>query len=173
MFGAVRRADTVYVVDGSETKDTAEAQSGIEQEDIMKRTTTNQPANYGLYISTSHLDARFVGADGEALAGLEGASYVRVPTLLALMLAPVFGGAFVIAFPILVLVSVAAALAEKALRAREASGGHAWLAGPRWEPAASYLSRGEKDAAPQEAAPELSDLRAEVDARRATEGDVG
>lgn len=132
----------------------------------MKRIESNQPANYGLYVSTSPLDVRFVGADGEPLAGLEGATYRRVPTLLALLLAPLLGAAFVMAFPMLVLVSVAAALASQLVRARETR--HAWLAGPRWEPATSYLSRGTQSPAVDEL-PELRDLRAEVDARRAGE----
>lgn len=135
----------------------------------MTRHTSNQPAPYGLYVSTHALDVRLVGADGDALDGLSGATYRRVPTLLALLLAPVLGGAFVMAFPLVVLVVTALGLARILVaHARAAATEGAWLAGARWEPATSYLAKGEKKCE-AEVPPELRDLKAEVDARRAEE----
>lgn len=134
----------------------------------MKFHQSMQPATYGLYISTHPFDVRFVGADGETLDGLPGASYRRMPTLLALLLAPVIGGAFVMAFPVLVIVASVIGIARVAVRgAKKAAGEHAWLASPRWEPSASYLTKGEKKGA--EEPTELADLRGKVDERRADE----
>ena len=136
----------------------------------MKFHQTMQPAPYGLYISTRPFDVRFVGADGETLDGLPGASYRRVPTLLALLLAPMLGGAFVIAFPILVIVAAVVGIARVAVReVRKAAGEHAWLASPRWEPSTSYLTKGEKKGDVEEVPTELADLRDEVGERRADE----
>ena len=135
----------------------------------MKRHESNQPAPYGLYVSTNAMDVRFVGAEGETLEGLPGATYVRVPTLLALLLAPVLGGAFVMAFPVLILAVSGVGLAKIAVGGvRKAATDGAWFAGPRWEPATSYLAKGEKKGA-AEVPPELSDLKAEVDAKRVEE----
>ncbi|GMV42441.1 MAG: hypothetical protein AMXMBFR64_41570 [Myxococcales bacterium] len=136
----------------------------------MKRHESMQPAPYGLYVATSGMDVRFVGADGDLLEGLPGVTYRRVPTLLALLLAPVLGGAFVMAFPLVVLtVSVGGLLTVAARGARKAAADGALFAGPRWEPATSYLSKGEKKGDPDEVPPELNDLKSEVDARRADE----
>ena len=130
-----------------------------------------QPAPYGLYISTRPFDVRFVGADGESLDGLPGAAYRRVPTLLAVLLAPLLGGAFVIAFPILVIVAAIVGLARVMFgRARKAAGDNAWIASPRWEPSTSYLTKGQKKGDAEEPA-ELADLRDEVDQKRANEDD--
>lgn len=130
---------------------------------------STQPAPYGLYISTRPLDVRFVGADGESLDGLPGAAYSRVPTLLAVLLAPVLGGAFVIAFPILVIVAAVVGLLRVTFGGlRKAAGDNAWLASSRWEPSTSYLSKNEKKEG-ADVPPELADLASEVDDKRAEE----
>jgi hypothetical protein len=129
------------------------------QEEAMKSIRNHESARYGLYVALRHLDVRLVGADGERLEGLEGATYTRLPTLLTLLLAPVLGGAFVLAFPLLVIVVVAAGLARRlALSAAE----HA-VAPAGWEPATSYLNKGEHRA---ELPSELADLEALVKERR-------
>ncbi len=76
----------------------------------MKTYQTAELAPYGLYLSFKPFDLSFVGAEGEALEGQPQAKYSRIPTPMLIVLSPVIGGVFVIAFPILVLVAIAAAL---------------------------------------------------------------
>lgn len=76
----------------------------------MTRYQATDPAPYGLYLAGWPPDARFVGADGEPIEGRPGSSYVRVPGLVALLLAPVLGGLFVLTFPILIFAALALAL---------------------------------------------------------------
>lgn len=75
-----------------------------------------QNSPYGLYISVRPLDMRFVGAEGERLEGKAGAAYGHVPGPLALLLAPVFGGLFVLTFPFVVLAALLAAFVEPVVR---------------------------------------------------------
>ncbi len=135
----------------------------------MKTYKNQQPAQYGLYLSFQPMDVRFVGAEGEALDGMAQAEYRRVPTLLALALAPVLGACFVMAFPLLVIAAVLmAATSAVVQKVRHTANNHAWLAMPHYEPAASYLTKGEKKA--DAVAPaELSDLQQKVNEKRSQE----
>ena len=134
----------------------------------MKRYSSNHPAPYGLYVSARPMDIHFVGSDGEDLAGREGASYRRLPTWFIALLAPALGGAFVMAFPLLVIAAVVGTLAVGAVRAF--SGRHAYVAHSNWQPAAAYFEgkRGADDSSPT-ADPELEALEAEVALRAAAE----
>jgi len=131
----------------------------------MKRYASHQPATYGLYFSTRPMDLRFVGADGENLDGHEGASYRRVPMWLAVLLGPVLGGIFVIAFPLIVIGALIGTTATAAVRALTHR--HAYVARNTWQPAASYFDAKADDAKRREdaAAAELSDLEDEVGAK--------
>lgn len=140
----------------------------------MKTYRTGEPARYGLYIASRPLDMTFVGAEGEALDGVKGATYRRVPSLLALVMAPVLGGAFVTVFPLVVIVTVAGVAGHwVGTRAAEAARRHANLAGVRWEPVASYLHRpeeGEQESTETgEKDEEMAELEAEVRERREAE----
>lgn len=136
----------------------------------MKTHKNQQPAQYGLYLSFNPMDVRFVGAEGEALDGLADAEYRRVPTLLALALAPVLGACFVLAFPVLVIAAVLMAAAKLVVQqVRHTASQHAWIAMPHYEPVASYLTKGEKKADGAEAPAELSDLQKKVDEKRSQE----
>ena len=146
----------------------------------MKKLTTGEAAQYGLYVSTRPLDIRFVGADGESLEGLPEANYVRLPTLAVVAAAPVLGGAFVLAFPLLVILASVVCVARLVAKAvHKTAGDHAYLAQSRWEPVTSYLNRGkdedgeaDKAAEPGDAAKDdLVDLREVVKARRSSETD--
>ena len=133
----------------------------------MKKTESGQPAKYGFYVSASPVDARFVGADGEPLEGRTGARYTRVPTWLFLLLSPVIGGAFVLAFPLLVvgalLYAIWATFAAKVL-------GRAHLARSSWQPAMAHFKTPEgADSAEDSPSAELQDLQEEVQAMRAEE----
>lgn len=132
----------------------------------MKTYKTTQAAPYGLYMSAHPIDVRVVGATGEALEGLPDATYRRIPTPLALSLSPLLGAGFVIAFPVLILAAVATGVLQLLLRPlHEVLTDHAWLASPRWQPAASYLAKGDKPKAKREPE-ELAELRKAVDEQR-------
>jgi hypothetical protein len=127
----------------------------------MKRYSNNQPAPYGLYVSARPMDICFVGSEGEEITGREGASYRRLPTWFIALLAPALGGAFVMAFPLLVIATVLGTLAVAAFRAL--SGSHAYVAQSSWQPAAAYFDgKPTADDATPTAAPELEALEAEV-----------
>jgi hypothetical protein len=141
----------------------------------MKTYRNSYPAPYGLYFSAGPLDMTFVSADGEVLDGKTGATYRRVPSLLAVLLSPVLGGFFVLAFPLVVLAAVAYAIAHFAARpVRRLAERHANLARVRWEPATSYLhgSEGEGGGEGEGEGDEsevLAALEQEVQARREQE----
>ena len=127
----------------------------------MKRTMNHEPATYGLYLSTRPLDLRFVGADGEALDGRDGASYRRIPTWLAVLVGPILGGLFVIAFPLIAIVAFLGTAITAAVRA--ATHRHAYVARSTWQPAVSFFDAKADDAKTDSApAAELGELHREV-----------
>jgi hypothetical protein len=140
----------------------------------MKSYEANKPARYGLYLSTRPMDIRFVGADGEDLDGVSGASYRRMPTWAVIAAGPVLGGAFVLAFPLLVILASIACIARLvATRVKSAAGEHAHLAMPRWEPSTAYLNKGKGDKAERKGeGDELIDLEERVAKKRADESDT-
>lgn len=134
----------------------------------MKRYSAHQPAPYGLYISPRRLDVRFVGADDETLDGREGAVYRRVPSWLAVLLAPALGGVFVLAFPIIVVAAIVGALGGALFK--NVGHRHGYVARSGWQPAASYF---DKTATPRDEGEhkddELTDLDAEVGPKASAE----
>jgi len=127
---------------------------------------------YGLYLSWTPFDLRFVGSEGEQLDGREGARYHRVPAALVLLLSPVLGGAFVVAFPVIVVAALFVAASELLTAAvQPVAQTQVPLVRMRWEPAASYLNRNGKEgkADDEQRDPELDELEAEVEARREDE----
>ena len=134
----------------------------------------DQCVRYGVYMSLRPLSARFVSADGASLEGAQGATYRRLPTILVVALGPLIGGAFVLAFPLIVAGALLLALGRLTMRAlRHSADRSAHLAKVRWEPATAYLHSGETgsdgvpDDDPQQEA--LDDLEHEVAERRAAE----
>lgn len=108
--------------------------------------------------------------EGQTLSNPE--QYRRVPTLLMLAIAPVFGGLFVLLFPLLVTLTVVATLtmfAVKKLRNVPTTIAKYFQA-TSYQPAASYLTNKSE---PGEVPPELKDLEQEVNARRAEEASEG
>lgn len=137
----------------------------------MKRFQVGHAAPYGLYVSRRPLAVHFVGADGEALEGKPGASFVRLPTWMIAVLAPALGGAFVMLFPLLVIAAVFAAVAT--LVSRKFASSHAYVTRVGWEPSAAYFkkdhTKGEAETETPAADPALDALEAEVAARAAAE----
>jgi hypothetical protein len=134
----------------------------------MKRYANGTEAPYGLYLSSNPPDATFVGSEGEVIDGQDGATYVRVPTWLLVVVAPLLGGAFVVAFPALVLATILWVLGSAAVKA--VSRQHAYVVRVGWQPAMAHFKKGSEaksDEASEE--PELQDLEAEVSERAEAE----
>ncbi|MCK6572542.1 hypothetical protein L6V77_15765 [Myxococcota bacterium] len=137
-----------------------------------------QAARTGVYVGVNRLTAHHVSAPDEPLGGEAGTRYLRIPTPLLLVLSPFLGAAYVIAFPVIAVFTMAAMLVHVVVDAvREAWERHEHLADLRWSPAAAYLlPENEKNAenAPTttpapEGDPALSALQSEIEARRETE----
>ncbi len=112
----------------------------------MKRYPSNSPAPYGLYFNLWPPDARFVGAAGEPLEGRPGRQYLRFPTIIALLMAPVLGGLFVVAFPFLIFAALVLVVAEPAAkRIRSSFESRAHLVRVRWSPTVAYLNHDEEE----------------------------
>lgn len=132
----------------------------------MKTYQNNENAPYGLYLSFRRPDIRFVGADGESLEGVDGATYRRLPTPLVVAAGPVLGGLFVIAFPVLIILATIVGLGRLiTTRVRATADEHAYLASGRYEPSMAYLNKGEGEGEDAE----LADLEKEVETARADE----
>lgn len=140
----------------------------------MKTYQTTKPAPYGVYASLSPLDMRFVGADGESLEGKAQADYFRVPTGLMLVLAPVAGAVFVVAFPALVLGMTVAAVGNYAAKqVSNVANDSVHFTVARWQPTAAFLRHpGKAPKATEEVKPadahqgDLVHLEREVQERR-------
>ena len=137
----------------------------------MKTYRAGQKVEYGIYVAPKALDARFVGADGETLNGKAGAEYTHLPSILLVLAAPVMGGVFVLAFPLIIIFSiigVVGTMMTKAVKSAFESRVH--LTQMRWEPAAAYLNKSNRskkaDGKEQKEAKDLDDLKKEVNQKR-------
>ncbi|MGM0574267.1 MAG: hypothetical protein ACQEXJ_00850 [Myxococcota bacterium] len=137
----------------------------------MKRYQTGQSAEYGLYVTALPPDLRFVGADGEALDGRPGATYARLPMWSVVVLGPVAGGVFVLAFPLLVIGALVYGLALGAHKV--VSERFAYVARMRWQPSMAYFDEPKDDEATRREGTddELADLEETVRARADEERD--
>jgi hypothetical protein len=141
-----------------------------------------QAARAGVYVGVNRLTAHHVSAPDEPLGGEAGTRYLRIPTPLLLVLSPFLGAAYVIAFPVIAVFTMAAMLVHVVVDAvREAWERHEHLADLRWSPAAAYLlpedeKNGQNTPAENPTAaqvvendPTLNALQNEIDARREAE----
>jgi len=136
----------------------------------MKTYTNGQTVKRGFYVGP-WFDVQHVGADGEMLQGRPDAGYVRVPTSLMLVLSPVAGGVFVMAFPLLALGALLVAMAQPVLwAARRVGEASTPLLKVRYQPAMAYLGETRPEDAPKadaaETTDDLADLRDEVADRK-------
>jgi hypothetical protein len=70
----------------------------------------------GVYYSIRHLDMRVVTDEKGVLAGAEGVEYRRSPLLAIALLAPVLGGVFVMALPLIIFTAFAQAILASVVR---------------------------------------------------------
>ncbi|TNF28484.1 MAG: hypothetical protein EP329_17805 [Deltaproteobacteria bacterium] len=135
----------------------------------MKRYETGETATYGIYIARNMFDVRFVGADGEALEGRKGGSYMRLPTWLVVAVGPALGGMFVMAFPLLVIATIFGTLGVGLFR-KLGGQRHAYVARSGWQPAAAYFKHDQTEGGGEGAGdPEMAQLETEVAERAEAE----
>ncbi|OFZ17779.1 MAG: hypothetical protein A2X94_04220 [Bdellovibrionales bacterium GWB1_55_8] len=137
----------------------------------MKDYKAGEKVGYGLYVSPKALDVRFVGSDDETLAGKRGSAYYRLPALLMIAAAPVLGGIFVMAFPLMVLLMVAGAILRLVYNTvSSAVEARTHLLQMNWQPSAAYLNKDKSERKEgentTEKTNELKDLNQEVQKRR-------
>lgn len=136
----------------------------------MKTYQAGQNVPYGVYTSLRPLNLHYM-ADNETLPG--SGDYTRLPTWLMVLASPAIGGAFVMAFPFICLVAVAAALGKfTANTVQSMATRNAHLVQMNWEPSAAYLDgdgKAPNPAADLDADDDLDVLKAEVAKRREAE----
>jgi hypothetical protein len=95
----------------------------------------------GYYMDASHLSFTAIQKDGGALPGGAETRWKRVPTMLVVAAAPVLGGLFVVAFP-LVGFGVAAYAIGRKLSGRVRAGAKeiAATVAPTWVPGEAHLT---------------------------------
>ena len=93
------------------------------------------------------MDMCFIGAEDETLEGVPGATYIRLPVLLMLLLSPAFGGVFVMTFPVIVLAMVGIVFLQSVAHLiKNMFHRHADLVVMRWEPTIAYFNKKNREA---------------------------
>ena len=89
----------------------------------MKKYSPGDEAPVGIYLSIRHVDLRVLNAGEGSLKGKAGARYVRVPLPLLIVMTPVIGGIFSMAFPLVIFGAFAVVIKERFLRVRTCRAG--------------------------------------------------
>ena len=107
----------------------------------MKEFKTGDKVPYGIYGSLKSIDLRYVGADDDILDGKKNASYIKIPSLLLVALAPAIGGIFVLGFPLLVIIGLFAIPIYYGTKhmADVTKDAAAKVGEVNWEPSAAYM----------------------------------
>ncbi|OIP29999.1 MAG: hypothetical protein AUK47_26195 [Deltaproteobacteria bacterium CG2_30_63_29] len=135
----------------------------------MKTYQAGQNVPYGVYTSMRPLNLHYM-SDSETLPGT--GEYTRIPTWLMVVASPAIGGLFVMAFPFICLVAVAAALGKLAANTvHSMATRNAHLVQMNWEPGAAYLDGKGQSATPtsDDDDLDLEALKAEVAKKREAE----
>ena len=143
----------------------------------MKQYLNGKKVPNGFYFSVKPVDFQYVSADKEVLMGRKKATtYKRIPSLLMMVVAPAFGGAFVLLFPALVALTILGVLGGTVVRQlmKAVDSTAHYLNDMHFQPAMSYLkwrkgSQQESQELPPEIPAELKDLEEEITKRREIE----
>ncbi len=139
----------------------------------MTRIEAGARASKGYYFSAKHWALHPVAHDGEALPGEPGERYLRVPLLLALLVAPVMGAAFLMFLPFVgFYLALSAALRPVTAGFRASAEGVAATMAPGWAPGEAHLTgaraeRAEGGARCPSAEDGLAEVEREIARRRA------
>ena len=107
----------------------------------MVKRTAGTSASSGYWFGTRSWTLHPVSTDGELLPGGEGETYVRVPLLLALAVAPLMGAAFLVFLPFIGFYLVMHAALRPALQLFHSSATEiAATVHPGWTPGEAHLT---------------------------------
>jgi hypothetical protein len=73
---------------------------------------TGESVRWGVYLGLTRPGVAHVGATGEKLRGHEGVRYLRIPTLLVVVLSPLLGLLYVILFPAILAVAAGTVMVQ-------------------------------------------------------------
>lgn len=138
----------------------------------MTKRNAGSEANPGYYFNLSSWSIHGVAAAGERLPGEPGQTWLAVPTIVALMLTPILGLAFVVFLPFIGFYLVLQAALRPVLKVfRHEAGELAATLSPGWQPGEAHLTgKREEESKPAEGQgppqDELEKLAKEVEARR-------
>jgi hypothetical protein len=144
----------------------------LDEEGTMTKLQGGTAVRQGYYFHVQDWALHPVGRDGELLPGAARESYFHVPVLLALLIAPLMGAAFLMFLPFIGFYLVFGAALRRVARffGRSASEIAATVQ-PGWKPGEAHLTgkRGEEgppQPAERKGPDELTELEREVEARR-------
>ena len=132
-------------------------------------TTSGTPVKGGYYFNSRRFTFARVEKDGEVLPGGAGDRWTRVPVPLMLAAAPILGGVFVVAFPIIGAAAIGVALARKLSGGvKETASDLAANLAPGPLPGEAHLTGkpGEPGSASGAPSPELEKLGKEIEEKR-------
>jgi len=113
----------------------------------MKRYNSGEVVPFGVYISLRALSVKYIDQNNDILRGSQNASYFRVPNLLLFFTAPFVGGAFVVAFPLLIAICCIAIPVYYLVRPSVGSVSEKIVSSSalKWQPTAAYLKGKKQD----------------------------
>ena len=139
----------------------------------MTKLNAGMKASSGYWFSTRSWTMHPVSKDGEALPGAAGEIYVRIPLLLAFIVAPLMGAAFLMFLPFIGFYLAFSAVLRPVIKVfRRSANELADTVSPGWAPGEAHLTgkraEGEsvEEKGPPAAESELSKVAHEVEARR-------
>jgi hypothetical protein len=143
------------------------------REDVMTKLNAGMKASSGYWFSTRTWTLHPVSKDGEALPGSAGEVYVRIPLLLAFVVAPLMGAAFLMFLPFIgFYLAFSAVLRPLTKVFRRSADELAATVSPGWAPGEAHLTgkraeaEGVEEKGPPAAEGELASVEREVEARR-------
>jgi len=138
----------------------------------MTKQSAGSTAKAGYYFNLKSWEVHPVPADGERLPGEAGQQWIAVPTIAALVLAPILGLTFLMFLPFIGFYLTLEAAVQPVLRVfRHEAAELAATMSPGWQPGEAHLTgkREEEGKAVEGQGPpqgELEKLAAEIEARR-------
>jgi hypothetical protein len=162
-------ASSVSKQDGTENE-----RRPLEGEDVMTKLSAGAKASRGYWFNAKTWTLHPVSTDGETLPGAAGEKYLRIPLLLAFVVAPLMGAAFLMFLPFIgFYLAFQAALRPVAKLFRQSATEIAATMSPGWAPGEAHLTgkraegEGVEEKGPTAAASEeLAKIEREVEARR-------
>ena len=111
------------------------------ENEIMARHQGGEKVNAGFYLNVESWEVTTLSGKGGTLPGGKGASFLRIPTLGALMFAPLMGAAYAIFLPFIGIALVAQYATKKvAAGARDVTESLMGTMSPAWRPGEAHFT---------------------------------